>query len=104
MTSPPRYDGLADRYDREIGGLEVTTTAIDALGAETGHWVFCTNGSGTAALGVPTLDGLGWLRDTAPGDPPAIDWLRENTPGTAVVLEAVGEAIRAVDGPSPRQV
>jgi YYY domain-containing protein len=39
----------------------------------------------------PTLDGLGWLRDTAPGDPAAIDWLRENTPGSAVVLEAVGE-------------
>ena len=39
----------------------------------------------------PTLDGLGWLRDTAPGDPPAIDWLRDNTPGTAVVLEAVGD-------------
>jgi YYY domain-containing protein len=39
----------------------------------------------------PTLDGLGWLRDSAPGDPPAIDWLRDNTPGTAVVLEAVGE-------------
>jgi hypothetical protein len=26
MTSRPRYDGLADWYDREIGGLEVTTT------------------------------------------------------------------------------
>ena len=33
----------------------VARTAIDALGAETGHWVFCTNGSGTAALGVPTI-------------------------------------------------
>jgi hypothetical protein len=32
MTSPPRYDGLADWYDREIGGLEVTTTALDVLG------------------------------------------------------------------------
>jgi len=39
----------------------------------------------------PTLDGLGWLRDRAPGDPAAISWLRENTPGGAVVLEAVGE-------------
>ena len=39
----------------------------------------------------PTLDGLGWLTPSAPGDPAAIDWLRANTPGSAVVLEAVGE-------------
>ena len=39
----------------------------------------------------PSLDGLAWLRPTAPGDPPAIDWLRANTPGSAVVLEAVGD-------------
>jgi len=39
----------------------------------------------------PTLDGLRWLRATAPGDPPAMAWLRENTPGAAVVLEAVGD-------------
>jgi YYY domain-containing protein len=39
----------------------------------------------------PSLDGLAWLRPTAPGDPPAIDWLRANTAGEAVVLEAVGE-------------
>jgi uncharacterized membrane protein len=39
----------------------------------------------------PSLDGLAWLRPTAPGDPPAIDWLRENADGAAVVLEAVGE-------------
>jgi len=29
--------------------------ALDALGAEPGHWVFCTNGSGTAALGIATI-------------------------------------------------
>ena len=39
----------------------------------------------------PSLDGLAWLRPTAPGDPAAIDWLRANTPGSAIVLEAVGE-------------
>jgi uncharacterized membrane protein len=38
----------------------------------------------------PSLDGLGWLRERAPGDIAAIDWLRANAPGTAVVLEAVG--------------
>ena len=39
----------------------------------------------------PSLDGLEWLRASAPGDPPAIDWLRANTPGDAIVLEAVGD-------------
>ena len=38
----------------------------------------------------PTLDGLGWLRASAPGDVEAIDWLRENAPGDAVLLEAAG--------------
>jgi YYY domain-containing protein len=45
--------------------------------------------SGFAA--APTLDGLGWLRASSPGDPAAIAWLRDNTSGDAVVLEAVGE-------------
>jgi YYY domain-containing protein len=40
--------------------------------------------------GDPTLDGLNWLRASAPGDVEAIDWLRANTSGGAVVLEAVG--------------
>jgi uncharacterized membrane protein len=47
----------------------------------------------------PTLDGLRWLRASAPGDPAAIDWLRANTSGGAVVLEAVGEDYSAF-GPS----
>src|SRR5205823_4475587 len=38
----------------------------------------------------PTLDGLGWLRQRAPGDVKAIAWIRAHTPGDAVVLEAVG--------------
>jgi acetylornithine deacetylase/succinyl-diaminopimelate desuccinylase-like protein len=33
----------------------VARTALEALGAEAGLWVFCTNGSGTAALGIPTI-------------------------------------------------
>lgn len=39
----------------------------------------------------PTLDGLGWLRERAPGDVAAIHWLREHAPSGAVVLEAVGD-------------
>jgi putative selenium metabolism hydrolase len=33
----------------------VARTALEALGAEPGLWLFCTNGSGTAALGIPTI-------------------------------------------------
>ena len=40
---------------------------------------------------APTLDGLGWLRDRAPGDVGAIAWLNDHAPAGAVVLEAVGE-------------
>jgi YYY domain-containing protein len=39
----------------------------------------------------PSLDGLAWLRQRAPGDPDAIAWLRAHTPGDAVVLEATGQ-------------
>ena len=39
----------------------------------------------------PTLDGLGWLRERAPGDVGAIAWLRDHAPGSAVVLESVGD-------------
>jgi putative selenium metabolism hydrolase len=41
---------------------DLAAAAIDALRTEPTHWLFCTNGSGTAALGIPTL-GFG------PGDP-----------------------------------
>jgi putative selenium metabolism hydrolase len=34
---------------------EPARTALAALGAEPTHWAFCTNGSGTAALGIPTI-------------------------------------------------
>ena len=39
----------------------------------------------------PSLDGLRWLADGAPGDVAAISWLRDHAPGEAIVLEAVGE-------------
>jgi YYY domain-containing protein len=39
----------------------------------------------------PTLDGLGWLRDRAPGDPGAIAWLNDEAAGKEVLLEAVGD-------------
>ncbi len=33
----------------------VARTALEAVGGEPGLWVFCTNGSGTAALGIVTI-------------------------------------------------
>jgi YYY domain-containing protein len=38
----------------------------------------------------PTLDGLAWLEERAPGDVAAIEWLRSEVAGDPVVLEAVG--------------
>jgi YYY domain-containing protein len=40
---------------------------------------------------APTLDGLGWLRERAPGDIGAIGWLRDHAAGGDVVLESVGD-------------
>jgi YYY domain-containing protein len=40
---------------------------------------------------APTLDGLGWLRDRAPGDAGAIAWLNDEADGAEVVLESVGD-------------
>ena len=45
----------------------------------------------SAFSSAPTLDGLGWLRATAPGDVAAIAWLNANAPAGSVVLESVGE-------------
>lgn len=61
MTGPPRYDGLADWYDREIAGLEVTTTAVDTLGrlvgAGPGRCLDLGCGTGVA---IPRLLERGW--------------------------------------------
>lgn len=40
--------------------------------------------------GVPTLDGLAFLRQSSPADVAAIEWIRGNLPPDAVVLEASG--------------
>jgi putative selenium metabolism hydrolase len=47
--------------DAVLAGTAAATLDQAGLPAATGHWLFCTNGSGTAALGIPTI-GIG------PGD------------------------------------
>ena len=61
MARPPRYDGLADWYDQEIGGLEVTPTAVTTLvrlvGAGRGTCLDLGCGTGVA---IPALLERGW--------------------------------------------
>lgn len=38
----------------------------------------------------PTLDGMAWLRTSAPHDAAAIDWLRSSVGGASTLLETVG--------------
>jgi acetylornithine deacetylase/succinyl-diaminopimelate desuccinylase-like protein len=69
----------------------VARAALGAIGGEPGHWPFCTNGSGTAALGIPTI-GFG------PGDETLahrvdehieLDELHAGARGYAALVEAL---------------
>ena len=61
MTGRSRYDSLADWYDREISGLKVTTTALEALGRLVGAGAgTCLDlGCGTG-VAIPGLLERGW--------------------------------------------
>jgi len=78
----------------------VARAAIAALEAEPGLWLFCTNGSGTAALGIPTI-GYG------PGDETlahrvdehiVLDELHAGARGYATLVPALAAAVRSGDG------
>jgi putative selenium metabolism hydrolase len=52
--APVEAPNYADAWFTDPGEAPAAT-ALAALGAEPHYWMFCTNGSGTAALGIPTL-------------------------------------------------
>jgi putative selenium metabolism hydrolase len=79
-------------------------TALDALGAEPAYWSFCTNGSGTAALGIPTI-GFG------PGDETlahrtdefiALDELLQGARAYATLARALTDAHQPLTRANPR--
>jgi YYY domain-containing protein len=81
-----RREWLPRRSARWAFGL----VAIAAVAAAAVYPVAGTYARKDGFTRAPTLDGLGWLRDRAPGDVGAIAWLNDNAPSGSVVLETVG--------------
>jgi YYY domain-containing protein len=71
--------------------LALSALAAVAVAAALVYPIAGTYARKDAFTASPTLDGLGWLRERAPGDVGAIDWLREHASDGDVVLESVGE-------------
>jgi SAM-dependent methyltransferase len=88
MTSRRRYDGLADWYDREIGQLAVTTTALDTLGrlVGAGPGICLDLGCGTG-IAIPRLLERGWrvVGADLSGDQLRVARQRAGTPGVSLV-------------------
>ena len=88
MTSPPRYDGLADWYDREIGGLALTTTTTDTVGrlVGAGPGACLDLGCGTG-IAIPGLLERGWrvVGVDLSGDQLRVARQRAGAPGARLV-------------------
>jgi YYY domain-containing protein len=78
---------LPRRLVRVTAGVALAAVLVAAVVYPVAGTYASRGGFGRAA----TLDGLGWLRERAPGDLQAIAWLNARAPTGAVVLEAVGE-------------
>jgi uncharacterized membrane protein len=70
---------------RAAGGALAVVLAAAAV-----YPVAGTIGSRGGFPNAPTLDGLGWLRERAPGDVAAIAWLNAHAPAGSVLLESFG--------------
>ena len=70
---------------RGAGGALAVVLAAAAV-----YPVAGTIGSRGGFPNAPTLDGLGWLRERAPGDVAAIAWLNAHAPAGSVLLESFG--------------
>ena len=100
MTSPARYDDLADWYDREVGGLAVTTTALDTLGrlVGTGQGTCLDLGCGTG-IAISVVLERGWrvVGVDLSGDQLRVARQRAGTSGARLVV-ADATALPFTDG------
>jgi len=100
MTSPARYDDLADWYDREVGGLAVTTTALDTLGrlVGTGPGTCLDLGCGTG-IAISVVLERGWrvVGVDLSGDQLRVARQRAGTSGARLVV-ADATALPFTDG------
>lgn len=99
MTGRPRYDGLADWYDREISGLQVTSTALQTLSrlVDAGPGTCLDLGCGTG-VAIPWLLRRGWrvVGVDLSGDQLRVARQRAAGPGVALV-EANAAALPFAD-------
>ena len=100
MTGPARYDGLSDWYDRELGSLAVTATALDTLGRLVGPGPgTCLDLGCATGIAIPGLLERGWrvVGVDLSGDQLRVARQRAGAPGARLVA-ADATALPFADG------